>query len=165
MGSLYRSVFCFLAAHVKKTKELPEGWSKPQYDEDEGHQYTFKDLVTLCAGAHHYVCIIDKTFFLEIQIYSQSVDSLPGCLHHTVYKFIKQSLEDVCKHLQLPDDYRFGFSCGRCNNESKLHEHLMIIKNYHDEKLCDRDQAYCIKTDKPHLLTDRHKVWFPEVRM
>ena len=160
-GSLYRSVFCFLAAHI--INNLPKGWSKPKYDEDEGHQYTFKDLVTFCASAHHYVCIIDKTFFLEIQIYSQSVDSLPGCLHHTVYKFIKQSLEDVCKHLQLPDNHLYGFTCVKCNKQSRLHEHLMIIKNHNDEKICD--QAYCIKTDTPHLLTDDHKVWFFEVRI
>ena len=160
-GSSYRSVFCFLAAHIMKN--LPEGWSKPKYYEDEGHQYTFRDLVTFCVGVHHYICIIDKTFFLEIRIYSHYVGSLPGCLHHAVYKFIKQSLEVVCKSLQLPDDYTFGFSCVKCNNGSKLHAHLMIIKNHHDEKICD--QAYCIKTNTPQSLTDDHKVWFSEVRI
>ena len=110
-------------------------------------------------GAHHHVCIIHKTFFLEIQIYSKSGDDCSGYLHHKVYKSIKQSLEKVCKEtLKLPDDYRYGFSCC-CNNESKQHVHLMIIENP-DEELT---QAYCSKSHTLHQLTEGHTVWFSEV--
>lgn len=156
-GSLYRNIFCFLAAHIMQ--KLPKGWSKPKYDEDEQHQYTFKDLITFCVYCH-YVCIIDKTFFLEIQIYSLSGDNYPAYLHNVVFKFIKQSLEDVCKKLELPDECKYGFLCCKCKRQCKQHIHLMVVKP-DEEKMT---YAYCSKTDKPQLLTDRHIVWFSEVK-
>ena len=156
-GCLYRNIFCFLAAHIMQN--LPKGWSKPKYDDDEQHQYTFKDLITFCVGMHHYVCIIDKTFFLEIQIYGPK-DSHPAYLHSVVFECIKQSLEDVCEKLHLPDTCKYGFSCCKCKSEYKQHTHLMVIKP--DE---DKNCAYCSRTDKPQPLTDSHTVWISEVRM
>ena len=157
-GLLYRNVFCFLAAHIMKNTD----WSKPKYVEDEEHQYTFKDLIMFYVDKYHYVCIIDKIFFLEIQIYCESGDNCSSYPHHKVYKVISQSLEYVCKeNLKLPESYKllYGFSC-YCNNECRQNVHLMIIKN-----LEDNTQAYCSKKDKPQSLTEDHTVWFSEVCM
>ena len=156
-GSLYRNIFCFLAAHIMQN--LPKGWSKPKYDDDEQHQYTFKDLITFCVSMHHYVCIIDKIFFLEIQIYGPK-DNYVAYLHNVVYEIIKQSLEDVCKRLHLPDTCKYGFSCSKCKSEYKQHVHMMVVKP--DE---DKNCAYCSRTDKPQLLTENHTVWLSEVCM
>ena len=156
-GSLYRNIFCYLAAHIiEKIENDPEiGWSKPKYDKNKS-QYTFKDLIVFCVGAHHCVCITDKTFFLEIKVYSQSGDNCP---HYTVFKFIKESLEEIIEtKLKLPDHYKYGFLCCRCASEQEQHEHLMIINN-----LDNFNEAYCSRKDIPQELTEEHSVWFTEV--
>ena len=156
-GSLYRNIFCYLAAHIiEKIENEPEkGWSKPKYDKSES-QYTFKDLIVFCVGAHHRVCITDKTFFLEIKVYSQFGDNCP---HYTVFKFIKESLEEITeKKLKLPDHYKYGFPCCRCASEREQHEHLMIINN-----LDNFNEAYCSRKDILQELTEEHSAWFTEV--
>ena len=157
-GSLHRSVFCYLVAHI--SANLPLNWSKPKFDEGRKRQHTFKDLTTFCVNANKYVChvcILDKIFFLEIRIYSNSENDFPADLHHTIFNFIEKSLKIVCVSLKLPvNDYKYGFLCCICDCEVK--QHLMVIKNSND-----KSSAYCSKTDELEVLKKNQTMWFYKV--
>ena len=156
-GSLYRNVFCFLAANV--IKNLPLGWSRLMYDKNERHQYTYRDLIIFDVDIDHRVCIFDKTFFLEIQIYNRC-DDCSAYPHNNVFKTIKGCLTEVSADLNLPpDDFKYGFSCCFCKSEREQNVHLMVIKNP-DENT----KAYCSKTDGQNKLQEQHTVWFSEVK-
>ena len=159
-GSLHRSVFCYLTAHM--TNNLPPNWSKPNYDETNKRQYTFKDLVTFCVNLDSYIChvsILDKSFFLEIRLYSKSEGDCPGDLHCTIFSFIEKLLKTVCNEsLHLPsNDYKYGFLCSKC--KCKDEQHLMVIKDDSSNKT----SAYCSKTEELEVLEDNHIVWFYKV--
>ena len=140
-------MFCFLAAHI--LTNVPDKWSKPCYDEQTGQQYTFKDIITFSIGVDNHVCIIDKVFSLEVQIYTES----EGCdqvLHANVFRTIKEALKDVCKSLEIPpDDCKYGFLCTKCNSNN----HLMILKDFSEH------HAYCSKSNRPQRLSGNHNVW------
>ena len=157
-GSLHRSVFCYLVAHI--SGNLPHNWSKPTFDEGRKRQHTFKDLTTFCVNANNYVChvcILDKIFFLEIRIYSNSKNDFPAVLHHTIFDFIEKSLKIVCVNLKLPlNDYKYGFLCCKCDCE--VNQHLMVIKNSDD-----MTSAYCSKTDELEVLNKNQTMWFYKV--
>ena len=159
-GSLHRSIFCYLTAHM--TNNLPPNWSKPKYDESNKRQHTFKDLVTFCVNMNNYIChvsILDKTFFLEIRLYSKSDSNCPADCHCTIFSFIEKSLKTVCNEsLYLPsNDYKYGFLCCKC--KCKLKQHLMVIKDDSNSKT----SAYCSKTEEIEVLEDNHTVWFYKV--
>ena len=158
-GSLHRSIFCYLAAHM--TDNLLPNWSKPKYDESNKRQHTFKDLVTFCVTINSYIChvsILDKTFFIEIRLYSKSKSDCPTDLHLIVFKFIEKSLKIVLKdNLHLPSNYyKYGFLCCKC--ECKLKPHLMVIKDESNHKI-----AFCSKTDEVEVLDENYTVWFNKV--
>ena len=157
-GSLHRSVFCYLAAHI--SDKSPPNWSKLIYDDIIKHRHTFKDLVTFCVNMNNYiyhVCILDKIFFLEIRIYSKSERQCPTNLHYTTFDFIKKSLKTVCVNLQLHgDDYKHGFLCCKCKSE-----HLMVIKDINSNS--KETLVYCSKTKEFVALKEDHTVWFYKV--
>jgi len=146
-GSLHRSVFCFLAAYI--LTNMPDKWSKPCYDEQTGQQYTFKDMISFSLGVDNHVCIIDKVFSLEVQIYTESKEC-DQVLHTNVFRTIKEALKDVCKSLEIPpEDCKYGFLCTKCNSN----DHLMILKDFSEF------HAHCSKSNQPQRLSDNHVVW------
>ena len=161
-GSLHCNVFSYLTAHI--SNNLPSNWSKPKYNEILKHRHTFKDLVTFCVNMNNYicyVCILDKTFFLEICIYSKSKNQCPADLHYTTFNFIEKSLKVVCEHLELPgDDFKYGFLCCKCKCE-----HLMVIKDVKNSNNKETLVYYCSKTDElvNEVLEEDHTVWFYKV--
>lgn len=160
-GSLHRNVFCFLAAHI--LNNLPSGWSKLKYHKSKKDQHTFKDLITFCVNFNNYVCyvyILDKTFFLEIQIYSKSKGNCPADLHHTVHTIVTNSLKSVCDCLQLPyNDCKLGFLCRSC--ESELEQHLMVITT---KTVNSSITVCCSKTGHFEVLEEKcYTIWFYEV--
>ncbi|XP_065907923.1 uncharacterized protein [Dysidea avara] len=147
-GSLHRSVFCFLAAYI--LTNMPDKWSKPCYDEQTGQQYTFKDMITFSIGVDNHVCIIDKVFSLEVQIYTTDSKGCDQVLHIDVFRTIKEALGDVCKSLEIPpEDCKYGFLCTKCNSN----DHLMILKDFNER------HAYCSKSNRALHLSDHHIVW------
>ena len=91
-GTVPRNVFCFLVAHILNQKQ--SNWSKLKYNKSSKHRHTFKDLAIFSVNLDSYVgyiYILDKMFFLEIQIYEKSkLDNYAAAadLHHAVYTFI-----------------------------------------------------------------------------
>ena len=158
-GSLHRSVFCFLAAYI--IKNLPEKWSKLKYKK---YQHTFSDLITFSLGVGHYVCIIDKIFFLEVKLYSKDKSS-SSSWHNSVFVFIRKALCAVCKELRLPQrECKYGFLCcsSDCKDETdgNVMGHMMMVKDFKDDKDAS---ACCCKTNESSKLSSDHTVWFLEV--
>ena len=148
-GSLHRSVFCFLSAHL--LSKTPDGWSPLYYDEKVKQQRTFKDLITFSIGIKEYVCIMDKTFFLQIQIRAKSEQCNPK-LHSSVLGEIEEALKVVCKNLDIPTERcKYGFLCS--NDECQSDEHMMILKDLNEL------QAHCSKTNQPLQLLNKHILW------
>jgi len=147
-GSLHRSVFCFLSAYILTHK--PKEWSQLYYDEQIEQQYTFKDMMTVSIGTDYYVCIIDKIFSLEVQIYRKKVKECEANLHITVYKFLEKAMNDVCLSVEVPpEECKYGFLCSKC----KLQDHVMILKDF------TNNQAHCSKTNHPLSLTENQNIW------
>ena len=159
-GSLHRSVFCFLAAYIMKN--LPKKWLKLKY---KRHQHTFSDLITFSIDVGHYVCIIDKIFFLEVKLYCKP-NSSNNNWHNSVFVFIKKALCAVCKELQLPQgECKYGFLCdsNECRDETDgniVMDHMMMVEEFKDDKDAS---ACCCKTNECSKLSAEHTVWFLEV--
>ena len=146
-GSLHRSVFCFLSAYILTHK--PKEWSQLFYDELTEQRYTFKDMITISIGTDYYICLIDKIFSLEVQIYSKA-QQCDSNLHTTVYKFLEKAMKDVCISVEVPpEECKYGFLCSKC----KLQDHVMILKDF------TNNQAHCSKTNHPLRLSDNQTVW------
>ena len=161
-GTVHRNVFCFLVAHILNQKQ--SNWSKLKYNKNRRHRHTFKDLAIFSVNLDSYVgyvYILDKMFFLEIQIYEKSkLDSYAAAdLHHAVYTFIAKSLKAVCRCLQLKyDDCEHGFLC--CSCKSELKQHLMVIKRI----TADSVTVCCNETgDLDVLKENSYTVWFRKV--
>ena len=148
-GSLHRSVFCFLSAHI--LANTPRGWELYCYDEQIGQQRTFKDMITFSIGVKEYICIIDKTFFLKIQIFTESGQCKPK-LHAKIFRIIERALIAVCEHLEVPiNSCKYGFICN--NDRCKSDEHVMIVKNLSELK------AVCCKSRNQLNLLESHIIW------
>ena len=146
-GSLHRSVFCFLSAYILTHK--PKEWSRLFYDEQTEQRYTFKDMITFSIGTGYYICLIDKIFSLQVQIYSK-VQQCDSNLHTNVYKFLEEAMKDVCISVEVPpEECKYGFLCTKC----KLQDHMMILKDF------TNNQAHCSKTNHPLCLSDNQTVW------
>ena len=151
-GSLHRNVFCYLAAYL--LKHTPKGWLKPYYDGE--HQCTFKDLITFLIGLNDRVCIIDKTFYLEVQIFSKPDQPSDSSIHKMVFEIIKEALLDTCSQLNISyEKCNHGFLCHKCS--PKLGEHMMILRDPSEKFLC------CSKSNKPREMSKSHAVWLHEV--
>ena len=164
-GSLHRNIFCFLAANLLNTLD---DWSKLEYNVRKNRQHTFKDLITFAVNLNScvcYLCILDKTFFLEIRIYTKSEDDNPTDLHQNIYINIEKSLKAVCAQLNLSyKDCKYGFFCCLCettpDHEQHFKQHLMIITKNVDKKINVR----CGKSGDFDVLKDqRYTIWFYEV--
>jgi len=151
-GSLHRSVFCLLAAYM--IDKSPPNWSHLKYHERTKRRHTFKDLITFSViinGYECYVCIVDKIFFLEIQIYSKSSGVCPADLHCIVLEFIKNSLKAVCG-----DGYKLGFLCHKCEGQPK--QHLTVVTEFHGSSIT----VCCSKTGHLEVLKENsYTRWFP----
>ena len=148
-GSLHRSVFCFISAYI--LTNMPEGWGPLYYDEKVEQQHTFKDMITFSIGVKKYVCIIDKTFSLRIQIFTKTGHcdrSLPS----SIFETIKEALMAVCRDLEVPFEIcKYGFLCS--NERCQTDEHMMILKNFSEYK------AICSKGSYQLDLLEGHTVW------
>ena len=148
-GALHRSVFCFLSAFL--LTDTPDGWFPLYYDEQVNQQHTFKDMIAFSIGLKEYVCIIDKTFYLQIQIRTKSEQFNPK-LNSNVFEEVKGALEHVCKRLDVPiERCKFGFPCN--NDRCPSDEHVMIVNKLSEP------QALCSKSNEPVKLQESHIVW------
>lgn len=157
-GSIHRSVFCYLAAHM--VNNLPLHWSKMEYNRTTNRLHTFKDLITFSTVMNKYksyVCILDKIFFLEIRIYSKIKSDCPINLHCTVRKFIEESLRVVCAYsLKLCyDNCKYGYFCLCTDCDEK--QHLMMFKRGEDAACCSQTGDLVV------LEGECYTRWFDEV--
>ena len=136
-GSLHRSFFCYLAAYMMQSKEL----------KIKKQQLTFKDLAIFSIDIDQYICIHDKIFFLEVELYSKSN---VNC-HNKAFKFIEGAVKDVCNNLQLSaDECKYGFLCNLCEGD-----HVMVAQEEGTEF-----HAWCFSSGKLQRLSSDYAVWF-----
>ena len=146
-GALHRSIFCFLSAFFIKRP----GWFPLYYNEQVNEQHTFKDMIAFSVGLKEYVCIMDKTFYLKIQVRTKSEQCNPK-LNSNVFEEVKGALEQVCKDLGIPiERCKYGFPCN--NERCPSDEHMMIVNNFSEP------QALCSKSNEPLKLEESHIVW------
>ena len=149
-GALHRSAFCFLSAFF--IANPPDGWHPLYYTEQVKRQHTYKDMIAFSIGLKEYVCIIDKAFYLQIQIHTKSKQS-DSKLNSNVFKEVKGALEHVCKDLCVPiERCKYGFPCN--NDGCPSGEHVMVVDNL------SKPQAHCSKSNEPVELQESHIVWF-----
>ena len=150
-GSLHPSIFCYLAAYMMKTNKWGETNKWDRELKFKKQQHIFKDLIIFSIGVEQYVCISDKTFFLEVRLHSNSKSNVNW--HNSMYKFIQHALDVVCRDLPLSaKDCKYGFLCRSC--EVGAEDHMMVVEEYKDS--C----AYCCKSNKTKKLSKSHIVWF-----
>ena len=136
-GSLHRSFFCYFAAYMMQSKELKIKKQQP----------TFRDLVIFSIDIDQYICIRDKIFFLEVELYSKSNVS---CLNKA-FNFIEAAVKDACSNLQLSAaDCKYGFLCNLCKDR-----HVMVA-----QKEGTGIHAWCCKSGKLERLSSDYTVWF-----
>jgi len=141
-GTFPRGVFCCLA--VQLLHQNPE-W-RLQWSVNE--EMVFDNLITFFTETGHYITLLDKILFLEVQLrYEESIDP-SSCSQ--VYDILCQSLNIVGDKLQFYDfKLIFGFLC-ECSKESHVTRYDPKSKH-----------CFCCY-NHPTRLKEEHLVWFTE---
>ena len=135
--SFPRGIFCFLAVELVHSTN----WEIYKQAHDNLLSFIKKDTA-------HYITLIDRIFFLEVQVTSKSENSMPD--HSKVFDTIHHALCEVGNTLNANIKPQYGFWCKGCENPKEMHISLL-------EKNCD--YCYCIDKE-PTTLDKPHMVWF-----
>jgi len=150
---LPRGFFCCLAVQI--LQHLPSGW-RYFYTQKTN---TFSNLITICLPNAYTVSLLDKLFYLEIQVrhhhpdFYQQVD-----IHQTVWDVLTSALQAICEQLNF--DYsriQYGFFC-ECKEIKEDHTAVVatLTPPFHYVSC-----SYGSK--KPTKLKSTHIVWFVQV--
>ena len=155
-GSMYRMVFCFLAAYIlQHLPDKPEKWASPRHSK-KTRRCTYSDMISFPIGTRHSIAIFDKVWFLKFEIYGKSNSEPIRNLPYRVLKFIQTAFTKVCADLDLPfDKLQYGFLCKNCEHTE---QHMMVVAQG------NASMAYCCKTQDPKDLLKSQTVWFSEVQ-
>jgi len=150
-GTLPRGVFCCLAVQLLQDNL---GWMLRR--SEKGKQRTFDNLITFRTVSRHCVSLIDRVFYLEIQIRHKEKSVLP--IHCEAQNCISTALKIVSKKLNLRNsELHYGFWCHEC-----------LDKNSHMTKLSQLDPlpTYCdCDHDEETKMTESHTVWFQPLQV
>ena len=144
-GGLPRGAFCCLVVELMQ-KDI--GW-RPQWSKDKDESEIFCNLVTFYTSNNQcYVTLVDKIFYLEIQIRSR--EKIQPSIFFCVRLKITDALLKVGEKLCLYKfSFCYGFLCHTCKDDDK---HVTTITSLNDK------EAFC-HSDKPTLLDFSHEVW------
>jgi len=138
-GAFPRGVFCCLVVELMQKKE---GW---RLQWSRGKKELFINLVTFYLGQGCYITLIDKTFYLEIQIrraYSST------CFQ--IRSVIDEALCNIGRRLHFCSFVlSYGFLCKEC---SSTDDHIARFSSKNVEAFC--------QYNKPTQLKPSHVVWF-----
>jgi len=145
-GTLPRGVFCCLGVQLLQDNL---GWTLRR--SEKGKRRTFDNLITFRTVSRHCVSLIDRVFYLEIQIRHKEKSALS--IHYEVQNCISTALEKVSKKLNLKSSVlHYGFLCCEC-----------LGKSSHMTRLSQMDPlpTYCdCDHDEETKMTESHTVWF-----
>ena len=145
-GTFPRGVFCCLA--VQLLHQNPD-W-RLQWSVDE--EKVFDNLITFSMETGHFITLMDKILFLEVQVRHKKGIDPSTCSQ--IYDVLCRSLTVIGQNLQFHDfKLNFGFAC-ECRKECH------VIRYSTNKKYC-----YCY-FDRQTELTESHLLWFTKkVRM
>ena len=149
VGSFPRGVFCCLI--VQLLQDYQDDW-RLQWSPNV--KKVFSNLVTFYVNYRncgHYVTLIDRLFFLEVQVTHKSKISYGSTIYHHISCGIGEALHKVGRSLNFHEfNLSYGFLCRECDKPE-----------VHMTKLLKKDATllfcYC---NQPTEVTLSHKVWF-----
>ena len=145
-GSFPRGFFCFLAVQLKIDKE--SDWNVSHSKQG------YNNLLTFCnEHSGHHITLIDRIFFLEIQVSHDKKDVSP--IHNEVYGVIHVALEKIGLKFNVKNQLNRGFLCKACPKQSEIH---MTYLSNKEEKFESYTFCYCTHGSRTDLI-DAHKVW------
>ena len=132
-----RGIFCFLVVQLIYSAELMLT-DEPAYD---------NFVIFIYKKTSHYITIIDRIFFLEIQVTHKSENC--GPVHDIILNIIVKALFEVGNILNININLEYGFWCRECKTSNG--RHISILDEHYNH-------AYCFKRE-PTTLEISHKVW------
>ena len=152
-GTLPRGVFCCLAVQL-----LQDNLSWKLRRSEQNKCRTFNNLITFRTPCRHSISLIDRVFYLEIQIRHKEKDVLS--IHYEFQRAVTNALVTVSTKLNLKSsELCYGFWCQECpNQDGSLHmtklSQLCPVPQYCD---CDHDE----ETE----LTESHAIWLQPIQV
>lgn len=150
---LPRGFFCCLVVQI--LQHLPNGWSY-SYTQKTG---TYSNLITICLPNAYALSLIDKLFYLEVQVRHHRPDFYKEVyVHRSVWNVLEHALQTICKQLNF--DYtriQYGFCC-QCEEIKEEHTAVLatLTPPFH--------YASCsYGSRKPTKLELAHVVWLTQV--
>ena len=127
-----RGVFCCLVAECMKNHAT--GWSI-QYN-----KAVYKDLIIFQISNNQFIFLRDKIDSIAVEMYHRS-DMILSTNADIVCEKLYNSLQTVCKKMQIKDDFKIGFAC-RCKLiDGTLCNGFAGVKNrlpFHTELRCEK---------------------------
>ena len=146
LNTLPRGAFCFLVVYLLQCKSELD--FKPKWTKDKSNPQIFSNLVTFYTNTSYCITLVDRFFYLEVQINMKLAENKPQCcnIYFQVKKIIMESLKEVCKQMRLQySDICFGFNC-HC-------EYMAIVT---------ADYKWIDCSYHRHELPKQNMVWFKE---
>ena len=150
---LPRGFFCCLVVQI--LQHLPSGWSY-SYTQKTG---TYSNLITICLPNAYALSLLDKLFYLEVQVRHHSPDFYKKVyIHQSVWSVLECALQTICQQLNF--DYtriQYGFNC-HCKEIEDDHAAVLatLTPPFH--------YASCsYGSRKPTKLKLPHVVWLMQV--
>ena len=155
-GTIPRGFLCYLVIQL-----LHDNKDLFIYGEnDENKLYRCADLITLKRFPHHYLSILDRISYLEVQVRVEDDSCLS--FHYEVQTAVTKSLNSICEDFGWQfNDLRYGFLCKKCSPNrmhlAKLSENEPNPSALPQYACCERPQAKTTELDLGH------KIWFIKV--
>ena len=151
IGSFPRGVFCCLVVQLQQDHQ---NW-KLQWSLNTVK--VFSNLVTFFMeyeNCGHYITLIDRLFFLEVQVTHDCKIVYRSTIHHHILCNVRDALHRVGKSLNFGEfNLSFGFLCHECKRPE-----------VHIAKLCKMNETYLFcYCNQPTKVTLSHKIWFNDV--
>ena len=137
-----RGIFCFLVVQlIKSSKSV---W-KPC-------KQTYNNFITLINKVtSHYIVLIDRIFFLEVQVAHVSEEGHWPAIHSEIFDIINNSLVEFGKEFNICVKLKYGFIC---KNKECLDKEMHM--SYVEKESIK--SSFC-SNDEPTKLESSHKVW------
>ena len=152
-GTIPRGFLCFLTVTLLKKQE---NWTLYPCKDKTLHQ--FNDLIKLRVGNFEYLALIDRTFYLELQVRVKHEDIAKNPCYE-VQCAVTSALQDICEDFNSQFiDLRYGFLCGECPENPEKHLTVLFKDKPISECIPDNHCADCGK--QATELQDIHNIWF-----
>ena len=161
-GSFPRGVFCCLVVQLQQDHQ---NWEL-QWSCDI--KKVFSNLVTFFVedrSCGHFVTLIDRLFFLKVQIAHDTKIAYGSTIHHEIFCNVRDALHKVGKSLDFCKfNLSYGFVCHNCKKSEHADVKESEKSEVHITKLSKMNSTYLrCYCNQPTKVTLSHKIWFDDV--